>query len=670
MKRSYSHVYARLRFATIAAAAAIILLGVCALIIGQLWLSVAGIVLGAALLIYTLALVHSRGADFSGYILRASETDSKISESMLESIPLPMAICSVDGSIRWYNDRFASIFSSRELRDGMLDECIRELKWSEVLKAPAGKVVYSVVGESMFAVTWRMIKEKPKPPKTNDEYTVCVYMKDITDEKVLKSAYDNERVDVAIINIDNYDEFQQRVDDNVAENTASKLRAVLAEWAKEGEAILKKTDRDRYFALFEHQYLKGYIDRNFDILGKVTKIADEVKFPLSVSIGIGTGGALSENEISARHALDLALGRGGGQVSVKDEKQFRFFGGKSGEYERSTRVKARAVAAALTELIKDSDNVILMGHKSADFDCFGAAVGLQRAVRELGKTPYIVHDNVSPAIENIYEVLDNNESYDGLFVGENDIHEHVTPNTLFIVLDTHRPSMLPCPELITDKSRVVLIDHHRRSTEFISPCSLIYHEPYASSTCEMVTELLEYMNVGSAVTKLEAQCLYSGIVLDTKNFMLKTGVRTYEAASYLRRLGLDTVAVRRMFSISAKDYAIKADIVKSAVMASNDIAVAKTYTEDRNMRQIASQAADDMLNLDNVTASVVVYPANGGTGFSARSIGNINVQLIMEKLGGGGHMTVAGAYIAGIAVDEGAKRAEEAVRAYIEDTKS
>ena len=670
MKRAYSHAYARIRFATITAAAALILIGAAALFTGQLWLSAAGFASGVLLLIYTIAVIHSRDSEFSGYVLRAAETNSMISETMLESIPLPMAICAVDGSIRWYNDRFAAIFNARELRDGMLDECIRELKWSEVLKAPSGKMVYSTIGESVFAVTWRMVRETPKPPKTNDTFTVYVYMKDITDERTLKDAYDNERVDVAVINIDNYDEFLQRVDDNIAENTASKLRAVLAEWAKEGEAILKKTDRDRYFAVFEHQYLKEYIDKNFDIVGKVAKIADEVKFPLSVSIGIGTGGGLSENEISARNALDLALGRGGGQVSVKDEKQFRFFGGKSGEYERSSRVKARAVASALSELIKSSDNVILMGHKSADFDCFGAAVGLQRAVRELGRTPYIVHDSVSPAIDNIYELLDNDESYDGLFVGENDVQEHMTENTLIIVLDTHRPTMLPCPELITDKSRVVLIDHHRRSTEFVSPCTLIYHEPYASSTCEMVTELLEYMNVGGAVTKLEAQCLYSGIVLDTKNFMLKTGVRTYEAASYLRRLGLDTVAVRRLFSVSIKDYAMKSDIVRSAEMAGDNIAVAKTYTTDRNMRQIASQAADDMLNLENVAASVVVYPANGGTGFSARSIGSINVQLIMEKLGGGGHMTVAGAYIQGIDVDEGTERARAAVKAYIEDTKS
>ena len=668
MKKTHSHAYARLRFATIAAAVVIILFAMAALFLGQRLLSVCGFVAGLALMIYTLIVIHGRSAEVSGHIIKVSENNELISENMLESLPLPLAVCAADGSIRWYNDRFAQIFSARELRDGMLDECIRELKWSEVLKTPGGKVVYSEIGESIFAVTWRMIKDTTQ--KSENEYTVYVYMKDITDEETLKQAYENERVDIAIINIDNYDEFQQRINDDVVESTSSKLRAVISEWARESSAVLKKTDRDRYFAVFEHQHLKKYTDKNFEIIGKITAIADEVKFPLSISIGIGTGGNLSENEISARNALDLALGRGGGQVCIKDETKFRFFGGKSGEYERSSRVKARAVASALTELIKNSDRVIFMGHRGADYDCFGAAVGLQRAVRELGKVPYIVHDSMSPAVDNMYRLLDADETYDGLFVGEMDVQECVTPDTLLVVLDTHRPSMLPCPELLERVSRIVLIDHHRRSTEFISPVSLVYHEPYASSTCEMVTELLEYMNVGNSITKLEAQCLYSGIVVDTKNFMLKTGVRTFEAASYLRRLGLDTVAVRRMFSTSAKDYAMKADIVKSAVMVSQNTAVAKTYTSDRKMRQIASAAADDMLNLENVAASVVVYPADGGTGFSARSIGTVNVQLIMERLGGGGHMTVAGAFIPGIGVDEGVKRAEAAVRAYIEDTKN
>jgi c-di-AMP phosphodiesterase-like protein len=486
---------------------------------------------------------------------------------------------------------------------------------------------------------------------------------------MIEKHYSDERTDFAIISIDNYDEFSQKSDDDMLEKTISRIRAAVSLWAREANSVLKKTDRDRYFMAFEHQYLERYMNNSFDVVEKVRKIAEDVKFPLSLSIGIGAGGKLAENEASARNALNLALGRGGGQVCIKDDKQFRFYGGKTGEYERSSRVKARAVAVALRDFISSSDNVILVGHRNADFDCFGAAIGIQRAVRSLGKTPYIVRERNSPAIDSMYNMLKNEPEYEGMFVDENEVYEEITPDTLLIILDTHRPSMLPCDKLIQRAGKIVLIDHHRRSTEFISSCSLVYHEPYASSTCEMVTELIEYMGIGSDITKAEAQCLYTGILMDTKNFMLKTGARTFEAASYLRKLGLDTVAVRRMFCTSREDYQIKTEIVNSSVMAAENIALSKTYKLHKNMRTLASQAADEMLNINNVAASVVVYQAEGGVGFSARSLGGVNVQLIMEKLGGGGHMTVSGAYIKGITVDEGESRAKTAINSYLSEVR-
>lgn len=665
MKKAYSQTMKKYWSSSLISALALL---VFALITAMMRIYViAGIefVAGAVILVQTILLRHKRRSEITGYIDHIAANDNGISENMLLSVPLPMVICDIDGTIRWYNEKFAGIFNERELPQSMLDDCIQEIKWSDILKYPEGREIKTTQNDRMYSVVWKMLKDTLDPDKPGDHYSVFFYLRDITDEKRFEKAYRNERVDVAIINLDNYDEFTQKEYDDVIEQTSSKLRAVLASWAKVSNAVLKKTDRDRYFAVFEHQYLEKYIEKNFRVIKDVSDIAGEIKFPISISIGIGSGGSILENETSARQALDLALGRGGGQVCIKADDGFKFYGGKSGEYERSTRVKARAVAAALADLIKSSDNIIFMGHKNADFDCFGAAVGLQRAVRELDRTPYIVRERTAPAIDNMYDALKGSDEYIGMFVDENEVLEEVTPDTLLVILDTHRPSMLPCPKLPERVKKVVVIDHHRRSTEFISPCSLVYHEPYASSTCEMVTELLEYMNAGEALTKSEAQCLYTGILLDTKNFMLKTGVRTFEAASYLRKMGLDTVAVRRMFSTSREAYAMKAEIVKSAEMASNSIAVAKTYTINRDMRQIASQAADDMLNINNVAASVVVYPADGGVGFCARSIGNLNVQLIMEKLGGGGHMTVAGAYIKGIGVDEGVNRAKEAVKAYL-----
>lgn len=618
-------------------------------------------------LIYVAVITRRRKRNIVKFLQHIAADDIGLTENIISSVPMPMAVCSVDGTIRWFNDSFDEIFKDKRLPDEGMEECITSLKWSDVLKFPDGRQTIEIVGDNIYSVNWRIMKDRVEPDKNGNHYSVFFYLKDITRECNLVRKYENERVDVGVVNVDNFDELMQKVDDDAADTASSKVRAAVFNWSRSINAVLKKLDRDKYFIAFEHQQLEKAIADNFSVIENVMKIAEEVKFPISISIGIGAGGSLEENEVSARHALDLVLGRGGGQVCIKDDNDFKFYGGKNVEYERSTRVKARAVATALTDLIKNSDNVIFMGHKGPDYDCFGAAVGLSRAVREAGKTPYIVRDRVAPAIEPMYNALKNEPEYMGMFVDEVDALERMTNDTLLVILDTHRPSMLPSTKLLERAEKIVLIDHHRRSTEFISSCSLVYHEPYASSTCEMVTELLEYINIGTKMTKLEAQCLYTGILMDTKNFMLKTGVRTFEAASYLRRMGLDTVAVRRMFGSNLEDYIKKTEIVSATEFCDDEFAVSRTYKRDVNIRMIASQAADEMLNLRNVKASVVVFPVEGGVGYSARSLGTVNVQLLMESIGGGGHMTVAGATVMDINVDEGVKKIKEAIKQYLSE---
>ena len=668
MKKAYS--YAMRNYMSIAVAAAAVLVIAAAVVIarGEIALGAVQGVIGVALFAHLMILGYKRKRDMVRYLRLVTKDETGLSENVLMSVPMPMAVCGIDGTVRWYNDKFSSIFGGT-LPYEILDDMIPELKWSDVLKNQKGKGIITELAGRIYSARWFVLRENRAQDDISAHYSVFFYLTDITREKQLEETCDKERADIAIINIDNYDDFSQKSDDDAMEAVCSKIRAAINVWAKKGRAVVKKTDSDRFFVVLEHGSLQGYIDEKFDVVENVRKAAEEAKIPLSISIGIGTGGNIEENETAARNALDMALGRGGDQVCIKDSDQFRFYAGKNREYERSTKVKARAVAVALEEYIKGSDNVIMMGHRAADFDCFGAAIGLQRAVREHGKTPYIVRERVSPAIDKMYNAIKGIDEYSGMFVDENEVLEEVTPDSLLVILDTHRPSMLPCTKLLERVSKIILIDHHRRSTEFVSPCSLIYHEPYASSTCEMVTELLEYMSVGSKLTKTEAQCLYTGILMDTKNFILKTGVRTFEAASYLRKLGLDTVRVRKMFSTSIEDYAMKAEIVETARMAADGIAVAYTENWHRNIRVIASQAADDMLNLNDVSASVVVYPMNGGAGVSARSLGTINVQLITEKLGGGGHMTVSGAQLKGKSVPEGVRMVTDAIRVYAEESK-
>lgn len=636
----------------------------------ELIVGVAEAALGFSATVYFIIFSRKRKTSVNNYVRLLGKDNNPVSSNILMSFPIPMVVAHIDGSIRWYNGVFSELMDNVDMFEQMVEKIIPGIKWSNILKTAGNINMELVLNGKNYRVIGNMIKDRTDAAyEDEDKASIYLYFMDKTTEVELQNIYENEKTDVAIVNIDNYEEVYRRMTDNEQQQITSKIRKYLNEWAKMGQAIVKNTDRDRYFIIFEHRYLKVFRENKFNLLDQVRAIGENIKIPVSISIGIGCGGSINENESAARNALDMALGRGGDQVCIKDDTQYMFFGGKSKEYEKSTRVKTRAVAVALKDFISQSDRVILVGHNGADYDCFGAAIGLQRAVRELGKKPYIVHDNNSPAIKNLYDELREKEEYKGLFISPEDALEEITANSLVIVLDTHRPSMLPDERIIKLASKVVLIDHHRRSTEFINPCSLVYHEPYASSTCEMASELLEYMDLGSALTPTEAECLYTGILMDTKNFMLKTGVRTFEAASYLRRLGLNTVAVKKLFNVNKQDYDHKVDIVKTAKDISNNIAVAKTYEKYQNIKVVASQAADEMLNIENIKASFVVYPMDNAVGVSARSLGDVNVQLIVEKLGGGGHMTVAGTQIKNVSVDQAVQMVEKAVKEYILESK-
>lgn len=665
MKKKYSQAASAFSGVAVVSALLLMLGGAASVFYDYTPIGWAEIIAGAAVLIIYLLLLHGRKEKIKGYLKTVSEEHGAITSNILDRLPVPMIVVNVDGTIRWYNERFAVLFDNADMFGSLIESVVSGIKWGEILKTASDIRREIVINGSSFTVVGSMVRDKESEENDEDKYLTYLYFIDNTEEKRLSALYEDERTAVAIITIDNYDEVLQRVNDSDQQQIVSQIRNLINLWAGEGDAIVKKTERDRYFMFFENKHLEKYIENKFNVLDKVREISESIKIPVSISIGIGIGGSIKENESNARSALEMTLGRGGDQVCIKDDTQYRFYGGKSKEYEKSTRVKTRVVAGALRDFIKNSDKVIFMGHSGADYDCFGAAMGLQRAVRTLGRKPYIIYDNNSPAVRGLYEDLRAVPEYKDMFVNKETIFEEITENTLLVVLDTHKPSMLPAPDLLKRISKVVLIDHHRRSTEFINPCSLIYHEPYASSACEMATELLEYMDLGGALTVTEAECLYMGILMDTKNFILKTGVRTFGAASYLKRLGLNTVEVKKRFNVNKADYDHKVDIVKTAVEIVPNIAVARCGEKYDNIRVIASQAADEMLNIGSICASFVVYAREGGVGVCARSLGDINVQLIMEALGGGGHMTVAGTQIKNRTVDEVINDVKTVVNEYI-----
>lgn len=652
MKKRYSQIIKTYSKTALISALLLIIGGIFFCIAQSKIVGLAEIAAGIAVLITVTVIQNSRRDSVNKFLNILAKSSNSVSANLMGSFPIPVVVTHIDGSIQWYNERFSEMFSNKDLFDTKIETIISDIKWGEILKTASDYEKRIQLGEKKYLFVANTIKNKhTASADSEDKVSVYIYLIDKTAEVELKKMYNNDKTDIAIINIDNYDDVLQRVNDNEQQQILSQIRQCVNEWAAEGNALMKNTDRDRYYVFFEHQYLKDYVNNKFDILYKVRKVGEDIKLPVSISIGIGTGGSLSENDAYARSALDMALGRGGDQVSIKDDTQYKFYGSKARDYEKSTRVKTRAFAVALKDFIKNSDKVIFMGHSGADYDCFGAAMGLQRAVRSFNIKPYIIYDNNSPAVKTLYNELKSMPEYKGMFISGEEALEMLTQDTLVIILDTHRPSMLPCPPLTERAAKVVLIDHHRRSTDFINPCSLIYHEPYASSTCEMATELLEYMNIGSSLTTLEAECLYTGILMDTKNFIVKTGVRTFEAASYLRRLGLNTVDIKKLFNVSKEDYDHRADMVKTAKVIAPQIAVARSYEKIPNIRVVASQAADEMLNITDIHASIVVYPLDNAVGISARSLGDINVQLIMEYLGGGGHSTVAGAQIRDKSID-------------------
>lgn len=666
MKKHYGQITKAYANAALISAALLVVCGALFILTKSIYAAAAAIAAGIIIFIITSVLRKRRRESVSGYLDIFAKNAGSANANLLGALPLPVTVTHIDGTIRWCNDRFLELFDDSTLDEVKLEAIIPDIKWGDILKASSSYEKQIKIGGNSYLFIASAIKNKSTSSgEDEDKVSVYIYLLDRTAEEELRTMYTNEKTDIAIINIDNYDDVLQRVNDNEQQQIISHIRQCVNEWASKSNALVKTTDRDRYYVFFEHRYLEMYENEKFDILQKVRNVGEDLKLPVSISIGIGVSGSLSENDSYARSALDMALGRGGDQVSVKDDIQYKFYGSKARDYEKSTRVKTRAFAQALKDFIKNSDKVIFMGHAGADYDCFGAAIGLQRAVRTLGKKPYIIYDNNSPAIGTMYNELKDIEEYAGMFISPDKSLELLTPDTLVVVLDTHRPSMLPCVKLTQEAAKVVLIDHHRRSTDFLNPCSLIYHEPYASSTCEMATELLEYMNLGSSLTNLEAECLYTGILMDTKNFIVKTGVRTFEAASYLRRLGLNTVDIKKLFNVSKEDYIYRSDIVRTAEVVAPHIAVAKSYEKIPNIRVIASQASDEMLNIGDIHASIVVYPLDNWVSVSARSLGDINVQLIMESLGGGGHSTVAGAQIKDKTVDMVVDDIKKAVRDYL-----
>ncbi len=581
-----------------------------------------------------------------------SKSVDVVLKDSLNVIDIPMVMLSSPTQIIWQNNKAQHIIPKEFIHDVAIRLEKQKLKNEIMVSATdiGNGELYSAIGNYIHF--------------SNSECLLISFLNK-TEENLLKKSLDNTRLSVGVIFVDNYEETMQGLDEIQKAEISSKIAKELNTWVVDNHGVMTKMDKDRFVIFIEKQYVEEMEKNSFGILERVKSISDKTKLPITISIGL----SYSENTLDERYnasssALDIALGRGGDQVVVKKDKKFDFYGGSNIGLEKTSRVRARTIAQALREVIQKSDKVYIIGHKNTDIDCIGAAIGVYKIAKSLSKDVNIVVDNkCNSSTKLVMDKLKTQEEYKDIFISQADLKKQDVNNAILIVVDTHKKSYVVSPDFVDEFEKVVIIDHHRRGPEFIENTLLTYHEIYASSTCELVTELLMYLDE-IKLTAVEAECLYAGIVVDTKNFMFKTGVRTFEVAAYLKRYSIDLTEVKQLFQSDFETYIARVNIVKDAEIIKGQIAISTSQEEYNDMPIIAAQAADELLSISGVLASFVLCKVEDVVMISGRSMGDINVQSILETMGGGGHLTFAGAQIAGVTVEEAKKRLIESIDEY------
>lgn len=588
------------------------------------------------------------------------ETIDSLTKQAVFKMPFPMVIIKQDGEINWYNSKFIKMLEIEDEPENNILDAISSLNLNEILGAGDEplKILYR---DNYYQVYVNKVKSKD----SKDGEMLLLYWINRTDLKEAKDIIDKEKIATILLYIDNLDEVKSSVEDSLRATITGNVETEIINYFNGYDATVRKYDDDRYLIIANNENLQKIIQKKFDILDRVRDLKVQSIIPLTLSIAATTDGEtpLEQYEI-ARNTMDIALGRGGDQAVLRREHNYEYFGGKSKAVEKTTKVKARVVGGALRSLIDDASNVIIMPHKNADMDAIGSAIGVVKLVRMRGKTPYIALNSVNMSIRNIMARINEEESLKGVVKPEGELIGLIDDKTLLIVVDHHKKSISEAPDLVDQIKDRVVIDHHRRSGEFIESTELVFLEPYASSTSELVTELFTYMTDNVVLSKFEAEALLAGITVDTKNFTVQTGVRTFEAASMLRRFGADPEVVKKYFK---EDYLViknRADIVRQSEIFMDDTIIGILEDKVDNSILIAAQAADEMLSINGMKASfVAVKVSNNETHVSARSLGEISVQLIMEKLGGGGHLNQAATRI-DLSVDLAVEELKRKIKEY------
>ncbi len=637
-----------------------------------------------AIIIFALILAYNswtnkrRKAEFSEELKDLTLNVNTTAKTTLINSPFPLAIIETNGNIVWKSEKYVSEFANADINND-LNDLLKEIKIKidNSENKDKGKIDlqiqmnnknYNVLGSYVRS---HKNKVNHKEAKSNEDYTTILYFIDCTEKLKMESLMEDNDICLGIIMIDNYEEISQRLSTEAKPILVAQVEKKIYDWAEKYNSLIIKTDRDRFFCITTHKELENIVQDKVSILDEIKNIDIPELSQATLSIAFSNDGKdVIEKDKSTRAVIDIALGRGGDQAIIKLDGKYEFFGGRTVEVEKRTKIKARTVSNALKELIESSDNVILMGHTNGDMDSIGSAMGLYRLALTLGKEARIINQTRGIGLENFIESAQKTEEYSECFITEEEATEFVKPNTLLIVVDTNKKTYVDAPSLLEKVKKVVVIDHHRRSTDYIENAILTFHEVYASSASELVTEILEYSPVKVELTTIEKEALYAGIMLDTKNFTFKTGVRTFEACAYLRKCGVNIIKVKKWFQSDLETYQTIAEIVSESEIVNDTIAISVYDKNDKNANIIAAKAADELLTIGGITASFVLGKTDNKIYISGRSIGEINVQLILEKLGGGGHITLAGAQLEDMSIEDAKQELINRINEYFFETAS
>ncbi len=619
-----------------------------------------GLGLSGALIVYSLIMTIIKNNNWKFYIDKIDKALNSTKKTLVLNVPVPVIVTDRQGTIIWYNSKLKKYIKSKEeIIDQKIQDIYTNWDWESIIKGKAQFFRHNF-NASEFEVIY-----------TFDESAsidiMTFYFIDVSSKIMMEKLYKDQQPVIAYIQVDNYDEIISTAKENRAPFIISEIENIIKEWVDSVNGVINRLGDDKFVVYLQKKMLKTFKTTKFNVLDKIREIDTGNTYPITLSIGVsGYGNNLKDIESYSLQAIELALGRGGDQAVVKGKEKYDYYGGRSKNVERNSRVKSRVVAQALVALIRESDNIYIMGHRYPDLDAIGSAIGMYRMALNLGKKAYIVLNEFEDQISELTKEFKGDDLYS--FVSSDYVKQNVTKEDILVVVDVHRPNLVEDPDLIELFDKLVVIDHHRRSADAFEDTSLFYLEPYASSASELVAELLQYSTDNIKLLPKEANALLSGIVLDTKGFTVATGVRTFDAASFLRRKGADTKHVKSYFKDNFEDSILRGNIISSTQLYKKGLAISVSDKKDINIKKIISQSADSIISIKGINTAFVIGENMEGVVFvSARSDGEVNVQVILEAIGGGGHITGAGAQITDMTIREVEELVKTTIDKYLKE---